>query len=100
MHHAAAFVVVEQMLAPRRGLFEDSSVDGGSTVDKPALWAGHHHRGTTEPALMQPGKPVQGVAFWHAQSGDDAGPTGPEEEADEGITPARRAPAARWGLSR
>ena len=35
-------------------------------VDEPALWAGHHHRGPAEPTLMQPGEPVQGVAFRHS----------------------------------
>src|SRR6476659_6452856 len=100
VHHAATLVVVKQVLAPGGRLFHDPSVDRSGTVDEPPLRAGHHHRGTAEPALLQPGQPVQRVTFWHAQSGDDAGPTGPEEETDEGITPGRPAPAARCGSSR
>ena len=66
VHHAAALVVVKQVLAPGGGLLEDPSVDRGGTVDEPALRAGHHDRGTAEPALMQPGEPVQRVALWHS----------------------------------
>ena len=66
VHHAATLVVVEQVLAPGGRLLQDPAVDRSGAVDEPALRAGHHHRGAAEPALMQPGQPVQRVAFWHS----------------------------------
>jgi hypothetical protein len=41
------------------------AVDGGGTVGEPALWTGDQHRRSAEAALMQPGQPVQRMAFWH-----------------------------------
>jgi hypothetical protein len=66
MHDAATLVLVKQVLAPGGGLLEDSSVDRCGAVDEPALRAGDHHGGTAESTLVQPGEPVQGVAFWHS----------------------------------
>ena len=57
-------VMVEEMLAPRRRAAQHQSVDQ-HRVSEPALRARDRHPGTAEPALMQPGQPMQGMTLGH-----------------------------------
>ncbi len=65
VHGQCAFVVVEQVLAPRVGVREDPSVHRRRTVGETPLGAGHPHRCTRVPIMVQPSEPVQDVSFGH-----------------------------------
>ena len=76
MDDRAIGVVMKQVFAPHAGPPQHPAVHHGRRTSESALWAGHRDGCTAEPALVQPGQPVQSMPFGHARSQPTAPGTG------------------------